>query len=198
MTFAFSAWIFAAIAVLWALVVDGPGRLLALVPALFSAMMALELVLARGRRLVVLVVLAGLAALALPAVALAADPVTVGALFGDLREVVFSALSVVVSAIVGLIAWGVWRLTGVKLDDSMRAALQSALENGIHAGLNAVQGAADKARPGILDNDVVQIALGYVRQFAPGAVRHFGLDDASLAALLKAQLGKIVPVVPSA
>lgn len=149
-------------------------------------------------RLGTLAIFLAIGAMLLPGLALAADPITVGTLFGDLRETLLGVASVVASGIVGMVAWGVWRLTGVKLDETVRAALQSALENGIHAGLAAVQGAADRARPGVLDNEVIQVALGYVRAFAPGAIRHFGLTDDELVSLLRAQLGRIVPAVPVA
>lgn len=186
---------FAAAALVWALTVSAPGSSFWVVLAALAFMLAIEGLLARWGRVVLLPLLL---IIALPDVALAAEPVTVGSLFGDLRETIAAVLTVAASGLAAVIAFGVHRLTGVKVDEGARKALQSAMEHGIQVGLAAIQGAADRANPALLQSQAVQVALGYVREFAPGAVRHFGLTEAALVTLLRAQLAKALPIDTSA
>ena len=188
--FAFLSLAFIVLAWSWFLAVAPPYRLLALGPVAMSFAFTLLWLRGRGWRVLPL---AMLAILILPDIAWAAPCLTVGELFGDMRPSLTTILSVAATGLTGLIGWAVYRVTGVNLDEKFRSSLQGAMENGIQLGLGAIQGAADRADPSLLQNQALQVALGYVRDFVPDAVRHFGLNDDALSSLLRAQLAKVLP-----
>lgn len=170
-----------------------PAAWLALLPVAFAALVGFDLW--RNRRdwlgplpLLLLAVLP-LAALACGAAAAAEDVVTAGDAFRAIR----GPLEWVLGGAAGLVAgWGLLvlrRVTGLSIDESYRTALHQALERGIHAGLDAAQGLAD--RSGIeVRSYVLAEAVRYVRAYAAAPVAHFKLDDAALADLARSHLAR--------
>lgn len=144
-----------------------------------------------------LAVLGIVAAFCWPAYALAQDaaPSTVisaGDLFRDMRSTIETLIGVIVAGVLALIANLVRRNLGLSIDDRMRGALQSALMNGVHMGLDAVQGAADTAKIDVKSRIVAE-GIQYVRQYAPAAVKHFKLGEDDLAKMLQAKLAELQP-----
>lgn len=132
-------------------------------------------------------------ALLLIAPAFAADgAVTAGSLFADVRGILEAVLGVVAAAIVGLLAWGARQAFGVTVDEKMRTALQSAITGGIHLGLDAVQGLANRSTFAVR-SEVLSTAMGYVQRYAPDALSHFGLGEREIEELVRAQLAKVMP-----
>lgn len=176
-----------------------PCLLLVLVAAVMSAHPRFSLGFS-GRALAVLM-LAG--AFLWPAYALAqAAPVSptevnLGGVFGDLRGTIEALVAVVVAAILGLIGALVKKNVGLSIDGKMRDTLQSAVMNGVHLGLDAVQSAADRTTIDV-KSAVVADGIGYVRRYAPAAVKHFKLGDDDLAAMLKAKLAALQPAEAAA
>lgn len=176
-----------------------PCLLLVFLAAVISAQPRFSLSMS-GRALAVLM-LAG--AFLWPAYALAqaapASPteVNLGGVFGDLRGTIETLVAVVVAAILGLIGALVKKNVGLSIDGKMRDTLQSAVMNGVHLGLDAVQSAADRTTIDV-KSAVVADGIGYVRRYAPAAVKHFKLGDDDLAAMLKAKLAALQPAEAAA
>lgn len=123
--------------------------------------------------------------------------IPLGDLFGDARGTIQTVANAGIATVVTIVGWGYWRLTGQRLNETYRTALQSALENGIHYALGLAH-ASLAGRTIAVSSDLIPVAIRYVREYAPDAIRHFGLTDAKLTQLLRAQLAKITPVVPGA
>lgn len=123
--------------------------------------------------------------------------IPLGEMFGDVRGTIQVVANTVIAGVVSLAGWGYWRLTGQRLDETYRNALQSALENGVHYALGLAQ-ASLAGRTIATSSDLIPTALRYVREYAPDAIRHFGLTDDKLTQLLRAQLAKLLPAVPGA
>lgn len=123
--------------------------------------------------------------------------IPVGEVFGDVRGTIQAVANTVIAGVVGFLGWGYWRLTGQRLNETYRTALQSALENGVHYALGLAQ-ASLAGRTIAVSSDLIPVALRYVRQYAPDAIRHFGLTDDKLAEMLRAQMAKVLPTIPVA
>src|SRR5690606_38072915 len=85
------------------------------------------------------------------------------------------------TAVTAAVAWAVvkWhQWTGYQIDARNREALQSALENGVRAALQAMhqqRGHAMLISPSATQ-PVLEFAQQYVERSVPGAVKHFGLS----------------------
>lgn len=122
----------------------------------------------------------------------ASTTVGLGDLFRDVRGTIETLISVVVAGVLALLAALVKKNLGLSVDEKMRGALQSALMNGVHVGLDAVQGAADKTSIDV-KSEVIAKAIGYVRSYAPIAVKHFKLGEDQLAEMVRAKLAELQP-----
>lgn len=122
----------------------------------------------------------------------ASTTVGLGDLFRDVRSTIETLIGVVVAGVLALLAALVKRNLGLGIDEKMRNALQSALMNGVHAGLDLVQDAADKTSIDV-KSEVVAKGIGYVRSYAPLAVKHFKLTEDDLAEMLRAKLAELQP-----
>lgn len=131
-----------------------------------------------------------------PVYALAQDAsgtaINAGGLFSDVRGTIEMVVGVVVAAIVGWLSLLVKSNLGISIDTKMRDTLQSAIMNGVHYGLDGVQSLADNKTIDV-KYEIVAKGIEYVRQYAPKAIKHFGLGDDDLEAMLKAQLAKLQP-----
>lgn len=151
-----------------------------------------------GGRLAVMAALAFAALFVWPAYAFAqaaADTgtaINVGALFSDVRGTIEAVAGVVVAAVLGFLSWLVKKNLGISIDQKYRDTLQAALVNGLHSGFDRVQAHADELTVDV-KSELVAKALRYARTFAPMAVKHFGLSDADLAEMARAQLAKLFP-----
>lgn len=135
--------------------------------------------------------------------ALATAPVTAAAAASiPALEPLISGLVIAgVTALVGLIAGAVTKLTGATLDQRARDALQRTLTNAANLAVHYLIARATRSGPGISLDAAVDIMLGYVPKGAPGAVSRFGLDTAAQAPHLRdmaagrlvEQLGAIAP-----
>ncbi|MGX5776496.1 hypothetical protein [Methylorubrum zatmanii] len=146
-----------------------------------------------GRALAVLGIAA---ALLWPAYALAQDAagttISLGDLFRDVRSTVETLIAVAVAGVLAFLASLLKKNLGLGVDEKMRNALQSALMNGVHAGLDYVQDAADRTSIDV-KSEIVAKGIGYVRQYAPLAVKHFKLSEDDLAEMLRAKLAELQP-----
>lgn len=86
---------------------------------------------------------------------------------------VLPVIATIVSAIVGWIAAAVTKYLGIKVEESHRQALQTALTNA--AALVAERG--------------IDFAIAYVKKSVPDAVKKFGLTDADIAPKIEAKAG---------
>jgi hypothetical protein len=121
--------------------------------------------------------LAGALALALcidPATAQTAAPAAQPTFFDTY---ILPVIAMGVSAIVGWVATAVTKLVGVKIEESHRQALQTALTNA--AALVAQKG--------------MDFAIAYVKQSAGDAVKKFGLTDVDLAPKIQAKAAQLPP-----
>lgn len=131
-----------------------------------------------------------------PAYALAQDAaattVNAGDLFRDFREAIEWGIGLLVAAIVGLIAAMIRRATGLSIDAKMQERLQTAAMNGVHLGLDRVQGLADGATVDV-KSKILVAAIEFMRREAPAAIKHFKLADDDLEALARAKLAEVQP-----
>jgi len=108
-------------------------------------------------------------------------------------QVLGPVIGVVVTALLGWIASLYAKLTGKALEANHRAALQSALENGIKAAIQKILGG--KLEGGVVPEVSVPVVLNkataYVKASVPDAVANFNLSDSEIMDLL-------VPKLPSA
>lgn len=131
-----------------------------------------------------------------PVYALAQDAsgttINAGSLFSDVRGTIETVLGVVVFGVLGLLSALVKKNLGLSIDGKMRDTLQSAAMNGVHLGLDKVQSYADTKNFDV-KSKIIADGIGYIRQYAPQAVKHFGLGEEQLADIVKAQLAKLQP-----
>lgn len=136
-----------------------------------------------------------------PVYALAQDAsgttVNAGGLFSDARGTIEAVVGVVVAAILGWISLLVKKNLGLSIDGKMRDTLQGAAMNGVHLGLDKVQGYADTKNFDV-KSKIIADGIGYIRQYAPQAVKHFGLGEDDLAAIVKAKLAQLQPAETAA
>lgn len=166
-----------------------------------AVIFAAAFVLARpsARAIVALHVLAvaGIAGAVLwPVYALAQDAsgttINAGGLFSDVRGTIEMVIGVIVFGVLGLLSALVKKNLGLSIDGKMRDTLQSAAMNGVHLGLDKVQSYADTKNLDV-KSKIIADGIGYIRQYAPQAVKHFGLGEDQLAEIVKAQLAKLQP-----
>lgn len=166
---------------------------------LLGSMVVYEAAQPTLRRVFALVLVAFLSVSAIvlwPLYAMAQDAgattISAGSLFSDVRGPIETALGVVIAAVLGWLSYMVKSNLGLSIDGKMRDTLQSALMNGVHFGLDQVQHAADQQSIDVKSTVVLQ-GIQYVREYAPKAIKHFGLSEDDLAKMLKAKLAELQP-----
>lgn len=118
--------------------------------------------------------------------------INAGSLFSDARGTIETVVGVGVAAILGWISLLVKKNLGLSIDGKMRDTLQSAAMNGVHLGLDKVQSYADTKNFDV-KSKIIADGIGYIRQYAPQAVKHFGLGEDDLAAIVKSKLAQLQP-----
>jgi hypothetical protein len=118
--------------------------------------------------------------------------INAGSLFSDVRGTIETVAGVVVFGVLGLLSALVKKNLGLSIDGKMRDTLQSAAMNGVHLGLDKVQSYADTKNLDV-KSKIIADGIGYIRQYAPQAVKHFGLGEDDLAAIVKAKLAQLQP-----
>lgn len=129
-------------------------------------------------------------ALILINLAVALADISVGQAFGAWKEYIDAIVSAVVFALVGLLFAAVYKWTGIKIEDSQRQALQTALTNGAALVLNKLENklqgkTVTTGSPGVDD------AVNYVLKSAPAAVAKFGLTPAELREKIIAKVPQV-------
>lgn len=94
---------------------------------------------------------------------------------------------VINTAIVGIVGWLVFQWNKwfrYQWDEKNRVALQSALENGVRAGLQALKSQQGHS---VLSNATTPLVLNFARSYVagsvPGAVKHFKLTPEKIEEL---------------
>lgn len=181
-----------------ALAVFGPAAMLVLLPSALAiaVVTAPEPVARRVVQVAAVVMVAAILLWPVLVFAQAASPsgstVDAGAWFSDIRGTIEAVVSVVVGLILSFLSWLVKKNLGISIDAKYRDALQTALMNGVHLGLDHVE-AATAGDKFDLRSDIAARAVTYAHDFASGAIKHFKLDDAALAEMARAQLAKLLP-----
>ena len=105
-----------------------------------------------------------------------------------------AASAAVLTVVPPVIKWVLQKvkLDGLLSDDVVRGYLEKALQNAI--ALARAEVAKQKLTADI-DNAIVVLVLGYLRQNVPDALAHFGLTEAKVAELVKARLATVVPAL---
>ncbi len=114
--------------------------------------------------------------------------IRVGDIIGPWTEMIVSAFSLFIAAVVTYVANLIRKKTGIDIEASHREALQSALTNGAGLILNKLGGSiADKTID--VRSPLLKEGIEYVLNAAPEAVKRFDLSPAQLAEKLIAKLG---------
>lgn len=103
------------------------------------------------------------------------------------EQVLGPLIGVLVTAIIGWLAWLYTKLTGQNLEARHRDALQSALDNGIRAAIQLVLKGKlnpDGTVPEAARTTLLMEAKDYVTASVPGAIKHFGLSEKAVVDLL--------------
>lgn len=117
--------------------------------------------------------------------------VNVGGFYDIFLAYVLPIIGIVATAAVGVVAKKVTDWTGIKIEDSYRDSLQTALTNA--AGLMIEQLGKDAKGMKIdLKNPIFAAAVRYVQNAAPGALKKFGLGPDAVAEKIKAKLGVLL------
>jgi len=96
---------------------------------------------------------------------------------------------VILTAVSGVVGWLIFQWNKwfrYQWDEKNRQALQSALENGVRAGLQALASQRGYQSASLLEMDkptVLNFARSYVAGSVPGAIKHFGLSPEKIEEL---------------
>jgi len=98
-----------------------------------------------------------------------------------------------ITLIGAVVTWAAQRFhawTGIQIEAKHREALQSALENGAIYALDLLieRGGQIDLRDPALMRQLLEDAIGYVRDSVPDAIGFFGLDDFGLTKLLRPKI----------
>ena len=118
--------------------------------------------------------------------------VEVGPLFSGLRATIEAVAGLAIAAAVGWVALRLNSLAGINIEARHREALQSALLNGVRAGLDLFGKRADAMQVDVRSK-VLAEAADYVITSVPDAVKHFGLTPARVRDLARAKLAEAEP-----
>jgi len=121
--------------------------------------------------------------------AFAATTVDISSFWTSTMAYVAAAIGAVISFLVGWLLILLKTKTGLSIDDSMRASLQTAVTNAAGLVLNKL----GNVLPGTItiDNAFVAEAVQYVVKAAPDAIAHFGLTPDALATKITAVLPQV-------
>lgn len=128
-----------------------------------------------------------------------ATTIDVGGAWTSLQTWTITIVSVAVSALIGWVLLKVKEKTGLSIDDSMRAALQTAVTNAAGLVLNKL-GNQLQGKTIDVHNAFVAAAVNYVLKSAPAAIEHFGITPDSIKEKIVAKLPQIAntAAVPNA
>ncbi|WP_157928941.1 hypothetical protein [Pararhizobium haloflavum] len=113
--------------------------------------------------------------------------VGLGGFFGALSPFIAEVAALLVTALVGWIMVRLNGLLGLQKEGKHREALQSALMNGVFAGLHYVEAKADKATIDVR-SAVLAEGIRYVERNVPDALKFFKLTPDRVRELLEAKL----------
>jgi hypothetical protein len=122
--------------------------------------------------------------------ALAHADISVGQAFGAWREYVDAVLSALIIGLVGIVLELIRRKLGISIEDSQRAALQTALTNGAGLALTRLGNVLDK-KTVTTGNAAIDEAVNYVMKSAPAAVARFGLTPDQVRQKIEAKLPQV-------
>jgi len=119
----------------------------------------------------------------------------VGSTFNDLLIAYASVLGTLVSAVV---AWGTFKLTGIRLDQSSREAIQTFAANGAGEFMRRYTSAAlDKLEIDVKSPEIAAIANGALARI-PDALDHFKLSPSDLQQIIVEKIGLATANLPPA
>lgn len=120
--------------------------------------------------------------------ALAAETtISLSTFLDPIKPLLIEIVTVVVGAIVGVIAAKVNKLTGLNIEAKHREVLHSALMNGALKGVSYVSKLSADTKIDVR-SAILAEGLQYVAQAAPEAIRYFGLTPDRLREMLEAKL----------
>jgi uncharacterized membrane protein len=126
--------------------------------------------------------------LATVAIAQETTTVRVGDILAPWMEMLLSAVSIIVTAIIAYVANLIRQKTGIDIEARHREALQTALANGAGLIINKL-GSSIGDKTIDVRSPLIRDAVNYVSTAAPDAIRNFGLAPDQLAEKLVAKLG---------
>ena len=110
----------------------------------------------------------------------------------DLRPLIDKILvPIVLPLLSSLGVWGLWKLialTGLKIDDTQRAVVQSGLQYAINYASTKIASSTPDKIPVNVKSAVVAEAAQYALAHIPDALAHFAIDPAKLATMIEARL----------
>lgn len=114
-----------------------------------------------------------------------------------LQNIVYPLIGVAIVAVLGWLGSIYTKWTGKQIEANDRAALQSALENGVRLGLQFIIKRYTNIDITRLTNeqktDVLSTAASYVQKSVPDAVKNFGLSTQRIQELAQPKLPVMTP-----
>lgn len=140
-------------------------------------------------------------ALVMMAATMSASPahaeISVGQAFGAWREYVDATISALILGLIGIVCELIRRKLGLSIEDSQRAALQTALTNGAGLALTKLGNVLD-GKTLSTGNAAIDEAVNYVLKAAPGAVARFGLTPGQVREKILAKLSQVANTTTNA
>jgi hypothetical protein len=124
----------------------------------------------------------------------AAAEISVGQAFGVWKPYIDAAISAAAFAAVGFVVFYVNKMTGLKIEDSQREALQTALTNAAGLVVNQLGNKLD-GKVITSGHQAIDQAVNYVLKSAPQAVERFALSPAELREKIIAKVPQVAPAV---
>lgn len=125
----------------------------------------------------------------------ASAEISVGQAFGAWKEYIDAIFSAAIFLIVGLVLGAIYKFTGIKVEDSARAALQTALTNAAGRLVTSVGTKLEDIHSLTTGNPAVDQAVNMVLNGVPAAVARFGLTPERIAEMIKAKAPQVINTV---
>lgn len=141
--------------------------------------------------------MAAVTAAAVMAAQPAAAAIDLGEVYGSFKPYIEAAVTAGVVGLVGVVLELLRRKLNLSIDDSSRAALQTALTNGAGLALNKI-GNSLQGRTVEVGHPAVEEALRYVLAAAPAAIARFGLSPDQLREKIIAKMPQVANTTTAA
>jgi hypothetical protein len=113
--------------------------------------------------------------------AFAAGTVDISPIFDAINQGIVTLIAGIIAAALAWFSFELRKLIGAKLDATFQASLNTALQNGVQAGMNDLKAWEQVHKDVAVQGQVQRWAAQYAVDHAPAAIARFGLSPDALA-----------------